>query len=187
MKKFEMEENKDVHTEHCCVKHGCKYGHEDCTVYTKQKMQSYPCEDCEYITPESKVVYILRSVSGAGKSTLAEKLIENTTGIICCADDYFTQDGNYNFDASKLGEAHNYSRKLFDSALFDFHTSTIVVSNTNTKLSDWIYYEDTAKKHGALVFFIVVENRHTGKNVHGVPQETLFRQEHNIKSTLKLA
>jgi len=23
---------KDVHTQHCCVKHGCKYGDEDCTV-----------------------------------------------------------------------------------------------------------------------------------------------------------
>lgn len=39
---------KDVHTEHCCLKHGCKYGDPKCTVITKQKSQSHPCEDCDY-------------------------------------------------------------------------------------------------------------------------------------------
>lgn len=38
--------NKDVHTEHCCVFHGCKYGDDDCTVFTRAKRQSYPCERC---------------------------------------------------------------------------------------------------------------------------------------------
>lgn len=37
-----------VHTEHCCVVHGCKYGHEDCPVANGQKDQSYPCEECEW-------------------------------------------------------------------------------------------------------------------------------------------
>jgi len=39
---------KDVHTEHCCIVHGCKYGEDDtCPVTTGQKPQSYPCEDCD--------------------------------------------------------------------------------------------------------------------------------------------
>ena len=39
--------NKDVHTEHCCVEHGCKYGQEDhCPVYQGRKKQSHPCESC---------------------------------------------------------------------------------------------------------------------------------------------
>lgn len=37
---------KDVHTEHCCRFHGCKYGKADCTVAAKGALQSYPCEDC---------------------------------------------------------------------------------------------------------------------------------------------
>jgi len=37
---------KDVHTEHCCRFHGCKYGKADCTVVAKGALQSYPCEDC---------------------------------------------------------------------------------------------------------------------------------------------
>lgn len=38
---------KDVHTEHCCIIHGCKYGEDDfCTVVTKRAPQSFPCETC---------------------------------------------------------------------------------------------------------------------------------------------
>jgi hypothetical protein len=38
----------DVHTEHCCRFHGCKYGNRDgqCSV-VKGALQSYPCENCD--------------------------------------------------------------------------------------------------------------------------------------------
>jgi hypothetical protein len=39
-------EAKDVHTEHCCIKHGCKYGDNNCTVENRHKPQSYLCEMC---------------------------------------------------------------------------------------------------------------------------------------------
>lgn len=40
---------KDVHTEHCCILHGCKYGNmnKECTVVEKRAPQSYCCESCE--------------------------------------------------------------------------------------------------------------------------------------------
>lgn len=37
----------DVHTSHCCEKHGCKYGAKDCPVTTKVSVQEYLCEECE--------------------------------------------------------------------------------------------------------------------------------------------
>lgn len=37
---------KDVHTEHCCSIHGCKYGDPDCTVTTGKANNSFPCEIC---------------------------------------------------------------------------------------------------------------------------------------------
>lgn len=46
---------KDVHTEHCCALHGCKYNADDCTV-ARGVRQSYPCDYCgESVrwTPES--------------------------------------------------------------------------------------------------------------------------------------
>lgn len=42
------ESQQDVHTEHCCFKHGCKYSDKDCTVRLGRKKQSYPCETCQY-------------------------------------------------------------------------------------------------------------------------------------------
>lgn len=33
----------DVHTEHCCKNHWCKYSDSDCSVMTGAKKQSYKC------------------------------------------------------------------------------------------------------------------------------------------------
>jgi hypothetical protein len=39
---------KDVHTEHCCKAHGCKYGDGQlCPVESGAKPQSFPCEACD--------------------------------------------------------------------------------------------------------------------------------------------
>jgi len=37
---------KNIHTEHCCVIHGCKYNNNDCPVDLGELKQSYPCESC---------------------------------------------------------------------------------------------------------------------------------------------
>jgi len=36
-----------VHSTHCCVTHGCKYGDSDCPVVTNDVIQKYTCEDCQ--------------------------------------------------------------------------------------------------------------------------------------------
>lgn len=41
------EKEYGVHTSHCCVKHGCKYGEPDCPVVNKTIKQEYICEYCE--------------------------------------------------------------------------------------------------------------------------------------------
>lgn len=44
----QIEKLGDIHTEHCCLEHGCKYGDDDCcSVVSGSKVQSYPCIDCE--------------------------------------------------------------------------------------------------------------------------------------------
>lgn len=42
----------DVHTEHCCSRHGCKYGDNDCTVVNRREPQSFPYEECDDETSE---------------------------------------------------------------------------------------------------------------------------------------
>lgn len=39
---------KCVHTEHCCIDHGCKYGDADCPVCLGLKPQSFQCEQCQW-------------------------------------------------------------------------------------------------------------------------------------------
>ena len=40
--------DRNVHTEHCCIYHGCKYNDDDCPVASGKQPQSYLCEDCTY-------------------------------------------------------------------------------------------------------------------------------------------
>ena len=39
--------NNNVHKNHCCQSHGCKYGDADCPVVSGQVLQAFPCELCE--------------------------------------------------------------------------------------------------------------------------------------------
>lgn len=41
-------ENKHKACEtHCCILHGCKYGHKDCPVVLGEVKQQYLCETCD--------------------------------------------------------------------------------------------------------------------------------------------
>jgi uridine kinase len=61
-------------------------------------------------------MFILRGLPGSGKSTLARKITEkyqeSNEVAICSGDDYFTDKstGQYNFDISKLKNAHEFAR-----------------------------------------------------------------------------
>lgn len=136
---------------------------------------------------EQTTVILLRSVSGAGKSTLANLLAENEGYVVICADDYFTDaSGNYNFDASKLGIAHTQCQELFMYWLTNTDAKCIIVANTNTKESDFSFYEKAAKEHGAMFISLIVENRHGNTDVHQVPLFTKENQAKNIMDSIKL-
>jgi len=49
----------------------------------------------------------------------------------------------------------------------------IAVSNTFTQEWEMNPYLELAKQFGYVVFTVIVENRHGGKNVHGVPEEKI--------------
>jgi hypothetical protein len=50
----------DVHESHCCPKHGCKYGDEDCPVVLKlTKKHNENCESCEIEYNHPKPLYVL--------------------------------------------------------------------------------------------------------------------------------
>lgn len=117
----------------------------------------------------AKELFLLRGLPGSGKSTLADQL----GGSLVEADRYFMEYGEYKFDASKLKEAHTWCRDQVrkwmevDNAGYD--VDRIVVSNTFTQEWEMKPYYDMAKIYGYTVFSVIVENRHGGENVHGVP------------------
>lgn len=144
-------------------------------------------------TVNSRNIIIIRGVSSSGKSSFAEFIKElYPDSEIYCADDYFhtnydgsNPDGVYKFNSEKLGAAHGACRRKFQKAV-DTGAKCVIVANTNTKKSDWEFYEEYGKQNNYRVFFIVLENRHNGVNIHSVNESTLIKQENNIKNSLKL-
>jgi predicted kinase len=132
-----------------------------------------------------KNLYLLRGLPGSGKSTMSTQL----GGSHFETDKYFVgENGEYNFDPSKLKEAHQWCQDLVANAMILNHTTgenkTIVVSNTFTQEWEMKPYMDMAKDWGYMVFTIIVENRHGGVNQHGVPDEKL--QQMNDRFEIKL-
>jgi hypothetical protein len=60
----------------------------------------------------------------------------------------------------------------------------IVVSNTFTQDWEMKFYRSVAKRYGYKVHTIIVENRHEGVNVHGVPDEKLQQMKDRFEVSL---
>ena len=121
----------------------------------------------------TKELFLLRGLPGSGKTTLANQL----GGSLVEADRYFMEYGEYKFDASKLKEAHAWCKEQVQNWMETngrgFDVPRIVVSNTFTQEWEMKPYYDLAREHGYMVFSLIVENRHGGKNVHNVPEDKI--------------
>ena len=135
-----------------------------------------------------KELFLLRGLPGSGKSTLANSIV-GIDFLICEADKYFyDKEGNYNFNGSKLKDAHEFCRNtvetyMKDSLVNEQFYRKIVVSNTFTQEWEMQTYFELAEKYGYRVYSLIVENRHGGVNQHGVPEEKLekMRNRFDIK------
>lgn len=84
-------DDKDIHTEHCCQMHGCKYDDdEDCPVWTAEKHQSFMCEWCvrELEGGGLDLAYLINDIYEAGKSAGYKVGIEDAEAAECidCED-----------------------------------------------------------------------------------------------------
>lgn len=131
-----------------------------------------------------KNLILLRGLPGSGKSTTAGLLGAGSSGTAHFeADMFFMRDGEYKFDFSQIKEAHKWCQSSVERTMFLGHNSTIIVSNTFTQEWEMDVYYKLAEEWGYRVTSLIVENRHEGVNVHGVPQETLdkMKQRFEIK------
>ena len=126
-----------------------------------------------------KILYIVRGIPGSGKTTFAKQLTSN----VFEADHYFyDNDGNYNFIASEIKEAHKECQQFVGYAM-ESGIPKIAVSNTFTQEWELQPYYELAIKYGYYVTSIIVENRHGGTNVHDCPEDIieLMRNRFEIK------
>lgn len=126
-----------------------------------------------------KSLFLLRGCPGAGKSTLAKAI----GGSHVETDMFFMKDNEYKFDPLLLKEAHEWCKKTAETAM-SRGEDKVVVSNTFTRKWEMSAYYELAEKYGFTVFSLIVENRHGGKNVHGVPDERILQMKERFEIVL---
>lgn len=131
-------------------------------------------------------VKIISGISGAGKSSLWKEQPWSSFTSVHSADDFFyDQDGKYNFDPSKLGQAHGACLRSFihgcragwrakeSGGNIEATTTPIieVVDNTNLSVEEIAPYYAVAQAYGYEVELITLHiDVYTAaeRNKHGV-------------------
>jgi predicted kinase len=130
---------------------------------------------------------LLRGLPGSGKSTLAKIILQlpyNDEPEVLSADDFFEIGGEgYQFDPSKLKEAHNYCQFRCSERMRQ-QKARIVVANTFTQEWEMDEYFKMAERYNYRVHTVVVENRHGNENVHGVPEDKLQQMKNRFQVKL---
>ena len=135
----------------------------------------------------TKRLICLRGIPGSGKSTFARMIWDHF--VIHEADKFFEKDGEYNFNPTKIKEAHQWCRdnveqQMKDNQLNPQYYPEIVVANTFTQEWEMNPYIELAEKYGYKVISLVVENRHGNKNIHNVPDETIQKMVNRFEIKL---
>jgi predicted kinase len=130
-------------------------------------------------------LFILRGVPGCGKSTVAETIAAQGGKVISADNFFIKEDGTYDFDINKLGDAHNWAQSEAEKALSS-GIAKVVIANTNSREKEMKPYQKMGEKYNYRVHVLVVENRHGSNDIHSVPSEAKERMENSIRNSLKL-
>lgn len=126
---------------------------------------------------------LIRGIPGSGKTTLATKIMESV--LENCthyeADMYFMDnDGNYNWERSKIREAHQWCQDKTD---YDLERGyTVIVSNTFTTIKELKPYMSLAEKYCITPTIITCHNN--WGSIHNVPPDTIIAMQNRFEYDL---
>jgi predicted kinase len=128
----------------------------------------------------SKGLILIRGLPGSGKSTVAKNLASSTMGYTRHIETDMFWGPNYEFDISRIKEAHAWCQSETEKWLND--DNIVIVSNTFTTAFELLPYFDIAKKYNVRPQIILCQG--SFGSVHNVPAEVLekmaARFEYNI-------
>jgi broad-specificity NMP kinase len=144
---------------------------------------------------DRKFCIILRGLPGTGKTIMAQLLSTIAApgkSVTLGADSFFTSEGKFSFDKTRLKEAHESTFADFKAEI-EKQTPLIIVDNTNIKNFHYWHYLDWAQRNGYIVGILTmphndVSNRELAeRNVHGVDQNTIRRMRHSFEWEIERA
>ena len=119
-------------------------------------------------------LYIVRGIPGSGKSTFARKLIaKGMADVYYEADMFFERNGIYQYDRSKLSQAHEWCQNQVVQALRQ--GKNVIVSNTFTTISEILPYARFCRQNH-IPFQIVRLTTNFG-SIHGVPKDVIAKMK----------
>jgi len=128
---------------------------------------------------------LLRGLPGSGKTTLARQLSENGKYSVCAIDDFFTDalTGKYWFEFEKNHLAYKQCEARVKEQM-QLGAEKIFVDNTFTLEWEMKSYFKLAAEFKYRMHVVTVENRHGGKNVHGISHAQLEKMAEKYKVIL---
>jgi predicted kinase len=84
----------------------------------------------------------MRGLPGSGKSYLANSIAKTLGHIICSADYYWIENGEYKFDINKLKNAHDFCYNMAKALVVQ--EKNIIIDNTNTTKNEYQKYLELA-------------------------------------------
>lgn len=109
-------------------------------------------------------LYIIRGLPGSGKSTFAHKL-----GVkVVESDQFFENAGEYQFNPSKLPQAHEW---CYNEVLWWLRNTDVAVANTFSRIWEFQKYLNLPNPKTVLT----MEGSYV--NLHGVPQENIEKMK----------
>lgn len=126
-----------------------------------------------------KTVTIIRGLPGSGKSTFANLIADE----VFEADQFFYKDEKCEYDREKIKEAHDDCFARFKKSV-EKGCDHIAIANTFTRNWEFRQYKEFAEENGYRVFVIIMENRHTEKDIHNVPADKIKNMKDRFEINL---